>query len=181
MIKLAISSIGKDQSGIVGAFTKVLYDYECNIEDASMTILCNQFSMILVITGPDNLNIDNFKNTLMEAGKSFALRTTINELDNNSCDCKDCCESLPYMICVSGNDRKGIAYKITELLAKYKINIADFNSKLIGKSTKPVYVMMLETEIPATIDIDDLKKELNTIAEEMDLDINLNEIECCDL
>lgn len=181
MVKLAISSIGKDQSGIVGAFTKVLYDYECNIEDASMTILCNQFSMILVISGPDSLNIEQFKDTLKEAGKNFALRTSINELDNNNGEHEAKNDSLPYMICVSGTDQKGIAYRITELLAKYKVNIADFNSKLIGKSTNPVYVMMLETEIPAGVNFEELKADLNKIAVEMDLDINVNEIECCDL
>lgn len=181
MPKLAISSIGKDKPGIVGAFTKVLYDYDCNIEDASMTILCNQFSMILVISGPDGLDIDTLMSSLKSAGESFALRTSVNILpdDYKIADAKG--TSKPYMLCVSGSDRRGIAFRVTEILANYKVNITDFNSKLIGKEAKPVYVMMLETEVPASVDIEKLRKELEKAADELDLDLNFNEIECCDL
>lgn len=179
MPKLAISSIGKDKPGIVGAFTKVLYEYDCNIEDASMTILCNQFSMILIISGPEKLDIQNLTSSLKQAGESFGLRSNINILPDDYNIKEQAGSYLPYMLCVSGSDRRGIAFKVTEVLAKYKVNITDFNSKLIGKETKPVYVMMLETEVPDSIDFNALKTELNNIAEEMDLDINLNEIECC--
>ena len=181
MPKLAINSIGKDRPGIVGAFTRVLYEHNCNIEDASMTILCGQFSMILIISGPDELNVRKLTEALKIAGDSLGLSSNINVLtledEKNGSDL----EHYPYMICVSGGDQKGIAFKITEILSNYKVNITDFNSKLIGKDSKPVYVMMIETMIPETVDFEALKAELNKAAVELDVDLNLNEIECCDL
>jgi glycine cleavage system transcriptional repressor len=179
MPKLAISSIGKDKPGIVGAFTKVLYDYDCNIEDASMTILCNQFSMILIISGPEKLDLETLMTSLKQAGESFGLNTSINILPDDYDIKEQAGTSTPYMLCVSGSDRRGIAFKVTEVLAKYKVNITDFNSKLIGKDVKPVYVMMLEIEVPDSIEFAKLKAELDDISKEMDLDINFNEIECC--
>ena len=181
MAKIVLSSVGKDRPGIVSAFTKILYEFDCNIEDASMTILCNQFAMILIISAPDNLDFDKIKQNFTSLENSLGLRTNItlieNELDTDKTEIK----TLPYMICVSGGDKTGIAFHITEILAKYNVNITDFNSKLIGKKTKPVYIMMIETQIPQDIELEKLKEELNNKANELNLDIKITEIECCEL
>jgi glycine cleavage system transcriptional repressor len=180
MPHFAISSIGKDQPGIVGAFTKVLYEFECNIEDASMTILCDQFAMILVISTPDAFNINNFKNSLDKVEKEMGLHTSIKPIEEKYINGAVNNESKAYMISVSGSDRTGIAYHITEILARYDINITDFNSKLISKKAKPVYIMMIETRIPLDIDIKQLEDELTQKANELDVEMKLKEIELCE-
>lgn len=181
MAKIVLSSVGKDRPGIVSTFTKILYEYNCNIEDASMTILCNQFAIILIISAPDNLDFDKFKLDFTSLEKTLGLRTNITLIENEEDTIDTGQNSLPYIICVSGSDKTGIAYHITEILAKYNINITDFNSKLIGKKTKPIYIMMIETLIPRDLNLDKLKYELNNKANEMNLDIKINEIECCKL
>ncbi|MDR2251277.1 MAG: hypothetical protein LBD98_00315 [Endomicrobium sp.] len=46
---ISLTAIGKDRPGLVSAVTKVLYKERCNIEDSTMTILHDQFAMILII------------------------------------------------------------------------------------------------------------------------------------
>lgn len=181
MTKLVISSIGKDRSGIVGAFTKVLYEFNCNIEDASMTILANQFAMILIITTPENLDVTELKESLKSVESKFRLSTTITVLENDFNANEALEKSKPYMICVSGNDKTGIAYNITNILAKFNVNITDFNSKLVGKKTNPIYVMILETQVPVDINFAEFQSELKSTAEKLNLDLNINEIEYCEL
>lgn len=180
MTKLVIFSIGKDKPGIVGAFTKVLFDFGCNIEDASMTILYNQFSMILIITTPDALELDNLKEALNTVGTSLGLFTSTKILDEED-------EELrlngytTYMIRVSGSDKTGIAHHVTEVLARNNVNITDFNSKLVSKSKKPVYLMMIESQIPEKTDIKMLEAELKEVAQKLNVDISMDEIQYCEL
>lgn len=181
MKKLVISSIGKDRPGIVGAFTKVLYEYNCNIEDASMTILGSQFSMILIITVPTIVNMKQIKESLKSVETNFNLSTNINTLEDDPEMIKVMENSKPFMVCVYGSDKTGIAYYITEILARYNVNITDFNSKLVSKDVNPVYVMMLETQIPAEVNLKTLTDELNETAKKLNVELNLNEIECCEL
>lgn len=178
MAKLVISSVGKDRPGIVGAFTRVLYNHNCSIEDASMTILCNQFAMILIISTPEELSLADLKESLESVEKDFGLCTTITHLETSENGDSKAVKFKPYMIIVSGTNKTGIAYHITDILSNYNVNITDFNSKLVSKKEKPVYIMMIETQVPDTCDFSKLKKALKSKAKEINVDLKINEIEC---
>ena len=45
-----LTVIGKDRPGIVANVTEILFEYGCNLEDASMTILEGEFAMIVVLS-----------------------------------------------------------------------------------------------------------------------------------
>lgn len=181
MKKVVISSIGKDQPGIVGAFTEILFQNNCNIEDSSMTILCNQFTMILIVDVPASTDLQTLKEKFQPAKEKFKLTITINELAESDFNSSSPVESKPYMVSVSGLDKTGIASHICNILADYKVNITDFSSKIIAKDKRPVYIMMIETQIPLTVNIDELRSEIKACAKQMNLDFSLREIECCDL
>ncbi len=181
MPNYVISSIGKDKPGIVGAFTEVLFKTGCNIEDASMTILCNQFAMILIISTPDDFNIGEMKQALKSVETKFNLFTSIKHIAENDINGLNSDSYKPHIISVSGSDKTGIAYHITNILAEHKVNITDFNSKLISKKANPVYIMMIETRIPAETDMLKLTQKLKNKAEEINVDLTIKEIELCEL
>lgn len=176
MTRIIISSSGLDKPGIVGAFTKVLYDHGCNIEDSSMTILSNLFSMILIVSYHDNLDLDSLKESFSKVEKDFGLFTSIKVIDASLVKQSDNKDLKPYMLTVSGQDQIGIAYNMTSILAKYNINITDFNSKLVSKGNKNVYIMFVETQVPPQV-FDNAFAELKLKAQEMNVDLAFREIE----
>lgn len=74
------------------------------------------------------------------------------------------------IITVVGSDKVGIIAKVSTLLAEYKINIQDISQTILGGN----FVMMaLVSFTNATITIDEVRKELNKMALEMQVEISV--------
>lgn len=171
MSKIVISSIGKDEPGVVESFTRVLYELGCNLEDASMTIHYGQYSMILVLSAPEDIDMVELEYSLYKKGEHLGISLIINKLPEGYRNL----DYQPYTLLFTGSDKRGIAFQITELLAKFKINVSDFNSKLIKKAAKTAYVIMIEAQIPKNISLDEFKIALDTLSSKLELDYSLEE------
>jgi glycine cleavage system transcriptional repressor len=77
-----------------------------------------------------------------------------------------------HVLTVYGADRPGILYRVTELLASRGVNITDLNSRLVGVDT-PVYALMLELAVPASLPVGDLDRSLSDAAAEIGVDMSL--------
>ena len=49
--KYIMTAFGEDRPGIVADVTELIYEHDCNLEDASMTRLSNEFAMIFLFSG----------------------------------------------------------------------------------------------------------------------------------
>ncbi|HEY6074818.1 MAG TPA: ACT domain-containing protein, partial [Anaerolineales bacterium] len=87
----------------------------------------------------------------------------------------------PHIISVYGADRPGIVYNVTRELAKRKVNITDLNTQVVGTKERPVYVMVLEVDIPEATDMKDLEKEFERIKKELAVSITVRPIETLEL
>ena len=73
-------------------------------------------------------------------------------------------------VTVMGRDQKGIVARVSAILYKHEINIEDISQKVIRKNF--VMIMMVDfRESPS--DLEDVKAELNKVAEEMGLAIQI--------
>ena len=74
-MKTVITVIGKDRPGIIYQVSKVLFDEGLNIEDISQTVMQEYFTMIMIASGPDSLNIRelNDKLDLLE-GETLSIK-----------------------------------------------------------------------------------------------------------
>ncbi len=80
------------------------------------------------------------------------------------------------MISVYGSDKPGIVYKVAKTLGDRNVNITDLHTKLVGKESRPVYVMMIEAVLPADLTYEELDKILQSLKTEMQVDITLRSI-----
>ena len=174
MAHFALTIIGRDRPGIVSQVTEILYRIGCNIADSSCSILGGQFAMILIIAHPDFTDRDSFGDAfapLEEGNLSVFLRTL-----------KPGGEKSPHydgelcMISVYGSDKPGIVYKVAKTLGDRNVNITDLHTKLVGKESRPVYVMMIEAVLPADLTYEELDKILQSLKTEMQVDITLRSI-----
>ncbi|QTQ12740.1 ACT domain-containing protein [Treponema parvum] len=74
------------------------------------------------------------------------------------------------IITVVGSDKVGIIAKTSAFLAKHSINIADITQTVLSGN----FVMMMMVNLDsADISIDDLRKEMDKISKEMQVEINV--------
>ncbi|MBO4857717.1 MAG: ACT domain-containing protein [Treponema sp.] len=74
------------------------------------------------------------------------------------------------IITVVGSDKVGIIAKVSAFLAEHKINIADITQTILSGN----FVMMMMVEMTnSDISVDELRKIMDKLAEEMAVEINI--------
>ena len=72
------------------------------------------------------------------------------------------------IITVVGSDKVGIIAKVSQYLSDHKINIADITQTILSGN----FVMMVDLSA-ADIDIETLRTNMNTLADNMGVEINI--------
>jgi len=168
----AVSVVGKDRTGIVAGIAEVFFRLGCNIADSSCTMLAGEFAMILIVSHPRPFTKsklhDELKPVCDELGMSLAVRTLhADEVVRKETSDEIC------IVSVYGADQPGIVYRVTRELAVLGVNIMDLNTKLIGTSEEPVYVMMLEAAIPEGQTAEGLERLLGNLKKELNVEIGV--------
>ena len=74
------------------------------------------------------------------------------------------------IITVVGSDKVGFIAKVSQYLSEHKINIADITQTILSGN----FVMMMMVDLSAAdIDIETLRDNMNKLAEEMGVEINI--------
>ncbi len=74
------------------------------------------------------------------------------------------------IITVVGSDKVGIIAKVSQFLSEHKINIADITQTILSGN----FVMMMMVDLTAAdIGIEELRTSMNSLAEEMGVEINI--------
>ncbi len=174
---VVLFAVGKDRPGLVAAISEALSEMSCNIEDSSMTILKNQFAMILIVEPPKALTEEEFGKRIKEAATSVGLRVTFEVVGDEELDTSKWSEAQRYVVSVFGEDRVGIVYRISSALASHNANIANVKTKLLKRRDRPnVFSMVLEVDIPPQTAIETLKADLKKVGDELGLDVSLREV-----
>ena len=170
MNEYAITAIGHDRPGIVAGFTKVLLDLGCNLSDCSMSLLRDQFAMILLVEAPEGVEIDQLDAALQQPAAAFDLlvetRHVVEEPEEGA--------SSPYVVSVYGKDRPGIVHAVSRTLAEAGVNITDLRSHLAGVE---LYAMILDIAVPPWADFDTLMGSLQAMARELGVSLTVRSTE----
>lgn len=179
MQHFALTIIGRDRPGIVSQVTKILFQGGFNIADSSCSILGGQFSMILIISNPEIATKDEFSDTfqpLKENNLSVYIRTL-----KPGGEIRPGLEGELCMISVYGADKPGIVYQVAKELGDRNINITDLNTKLVGKTQNPIYVMMIEALLPENTGIEEVENWMGELKQRLQVDITVRSLEVMEL
>lgn len=177
----SVSVVGKDRPGIVAEVSRILFEQGCNIEDSTCTILSGQFAMILVVFHPKITPVGELSLAFDEVRSNMGLMVTLHPLKDEEVVHEKAFVGHPHIISVYGADRPGIVYTVTKELARRKVNITDLNTQVAGAKDRPVYVMVLEVDIPEAVDMKELEKEFDRIRKELSVSITVRPIETLEL
>jgi len=166
-----LTATGSDRPGIVAAITGVLLEADCNIEDSQMARLGPDFACMLMIRMPEGMVGRQLDDRLAEVAGQLGLKLHLQDLRPEQA--AETRSDLPkHLIHVYGADRKGIIHRITRHLADHSINITNLHTEVIHHHT-PLYVMMIEVEIPSFLDVGRLQDELAAIGREIEVTVSM--------
>jgi glycine cleavage system transcriptional repressor len=173
---VVLTAVGQDRPGIVAGVAEALWRAGCNIEDTSMTLLRSEFAMIVIARRPAGLTTDALAVGLRALEGRLGLQMTLKELSAEE-SAHEALAGQPYVVSVYGADRTGIVYRVTSLLAERGINITDVNTRVLAGSQPPVYVMLLEIDLPPAVEEAALKTALAAAASDLGVDVTLHAVD----
>ena len=173
MKKAVISILGTDRPGIIATVTRILFEHECNIENVSQTILQSEFSGIFIAAIPDTLTIGALGGHLKEGLNPLNLHVYVKRLDAPSGPYFTSENSEPFVITTKGPDRKGLVAAVTEIIARYGVNVTNLQAVFKGGDDPDNNIMIYEVDIPNDIDQQALYSDLRVKAAELTLNISI--------
>lgn len=172
MNKIVVTAMGQDRPGIVSAVTGILYRHRASIEDSTMTILEGNFAMIMIVAVPAQSGLKVFEKNFRQLESKMGLVISITRLKKKPHIGPFKHKGTPYILSVLGGDKPGIVHQVARFLARNGINITDLNTKVIGREgDKNAYAMVLEVEVPPSIQIPALECQLKELGRIIKVDI----------
>lgn len=171
MKKVVISVLGTDRPGIVAGVSRVLFENQCNIEDVSQTILQTEFGGIFIASIADDLDPGALRGRLQRSLDPMKLVVTLKPLETARTDPAPASE--PFVVTTIGPDRLGLVAGITEVMARFGVNISYLKAIFRGGDDPHQNVMIYEVDIPASIDQQAFRQALRRRAAQLDLDLSL--------
>jgi len=171
MKKIIVSVLGHDRPGIIATVSGVLFENGCNMEDVSQTILQTEFAGIFIASHPDSLKQDDLLGRLREKLGPTGLSVLLRDMEEAGI--WESPPSEPFVITTLGPDRPGLVAGVTELLARFGVNISNLKAVFRGGDDPQANTMIYEVDIPATVDQNLFREALRGRGIELGLDISL--------
>ena len=172
MKKVIISVLGRDRPGILAAVSNNLFLQNCNIENVSQTSLQSEFAGIFIVSKPQDLLTDDLRSRLAEALAPMDLHAHVKDLDSKE-PYGAAIRTEPFVITTLGPDRKGLVAGISEVLARYNVNVTNLQAVFKGGENPKDNHMIYEVDVPTEIDPQALFGELKAAVNRLGLDISI--------
>lgn len=168
---LVVTIMGADRPGIVSALADRAQRFGANWAASRMTRLAGEFAGMVHLEVPRE-NADALA-TALRGMASTGLQVVIARSDGANLPASLRGVELELV----GEDRLGIVSSLTRMLAERSISIENIHTEIVksggvGKQTFKVEARLL---VPATLSVDELRRELGALASEMMVDISLGE------
>jgi glycine cleavage system transcriptional repressor len=163
--------VGPDRPGIVSHVSKILYENGGNLEDSSMMRLGSEFGILLIFTAPKTISSGLFS----KLESKFSLTFSLKKISPRLASFKPLKKSSA-IVTVHGFDRPGLVYKVTDCLSKNKFNITDLSTHRTNGAGKPGYMLFIEGELKSDRDLSKLKKQLSSLASQLDVQISIQPV-----
>ncbi len=167
MNQLVITIVGKDRPGIVESLSAVVAEHDGNWLSSSMSNLAGQFAGIIEVTVADERReamAEAFGNLpdLMVQSVIGGAPVVVGELPMAELE-------------VVGTDHPGIVKSLTGVLRDKGLSLLQFATwtEPAPNSGEELFRAVAEFELPPTVDLEGLKADLEELAEDIAVDIEL--------
>jgi glycine cleavage system transcriptional repressor len=169
-----LSAIGQDRPGLVAELAQLVYDADANLEDSRMTILGNDFAVILLASTAQTGAADRLLLGAKRLERDHGLTILVRALEGQPRGPVPAPGHLAMRVQAAGADKAGIVAGVCRVLASHDVNIADLSTRSRpGEGGSPHYEMTMTVEVPERLDQGTLRKALDDEAARLLIDVEL--------
>jgi len=166
---IVLTVVSDDHPGVVEALSDVIAGHGGNWTESSMMSLAGKFAGILLVQVPA-IQVDDFISAL-DALESRGMQIVAQRSESDS----STDTAREYSIELVGQDHPGIVHEITEVLAKYGVNVQELETTVqsASMSGESLFFAHASISVPGEADMEKLQDELEDLANELMVDIEL--------
>jgi glycine cleavage system regulatory protein len=170
-VSLVLTLIGPDRPGLVEAISQAVAVHQGNWLDSRMARLSGQFAGILLVSVAERRA--EALSAALTSLESRGLQVTVARSDSDPIGGA----ARQLRLELLGSDRPGIIRDISEALAERAINVDELRTEVVSApmSGELLFRASAELRVPLDLDLDDLRKQLEALANELMVDIDLDE------
>jgi glycine cleavage system transcriptional repressor len=174
MPQLIITAVGPDRPGIVGELTAVLHQSGGNILDSRMVNLRGEFAILILLECADDA-AEKIRADLPRAGESMNLRLTVAAQHS----ARQIVEGMRYRLKTYSMDQPGIVARLTKILREHGVNIEDLSAwqESAAFAGSPLFLTEIHLTIPKTVKLGDLRRDLESLGNDLNCDVDLDPAE----
>jgi glycine cleavage system regulatory protein len=165
-----ISFIGDDRPGLVEALSEVISKHGGNWLESRLSQLSGKFTGLISVSLPEESSaaLQEDLKSLSEAGISVRVTPCTGQLADTE-------HAQLITLTILGPDRPGIVREIAAALGSRAINVVDMESYVSSApmSAELLFHARVEAALPEQGDLEELGDSLDAIANEMDVDIQV--------
>ena len=168
---LVVTVIGRDKPGLVNALSEKVAAFGGSWLESRMARLAGEFAGIVLVDLPE-ANVDALAAALRDL-EATGLRSTVER----SAGGPPHGSYKTLKLDLVAHDRPGIVRDITQVLAQQGVNIEEFTSRIASASFsgERLFEATARLLVRDNFAIDDLRKKLERLANEMMVDITLGD------
>ena len=174
MTTLVLTVIGDDRSGLVEALAEVVARHDGNWDRSSMARLGNKFAGIVEVSVP-SMRADALTADLRPLEADGLLEITVEEAGAGP-EHPGAPTDARWELRLVGQDRPGIVHEISQALARNAVSIEELHTSTSSApmSAEPLFEVRAALVAVGDLDLDRLRAELEALANELMVDIDLN-------
>lgn len=171
MNKFIITVLGKDRPGIISLISNILYELDCNLENAHQMILQQEFAGFFIV---ESLHSDlvSLSQSLEKKIRNTGLVVHVNTIEENKTP-QENIKGETFMITTIGPDQKGLVARFSKIMAQHSANIENLKAVFKGGNDPNANIMSYQIFVTPDIDTKKLFDDLRQKARKLDLDIRI--------
>ena len=168
---IVLTVVCDDRPGIVEGLSQLLGDHHGNWAESSMMSLAGKFAGILLLRLPS---------TRVDAFMAALERLEADGMQIVAQRCGSAGSGTParvYSLELVGQDHPGIVHDITDLLARRGVNVQELETSVqsASMSGESLFLAHAEIHVPEEVPMEELQQELEDLANELMVDIRLED------
>ncbi len=171
MEPLVITAVGNDRAGLVETLSGIVARHGGNWEQSKMAELAGTFAGVVLVSVPEAKSLE-LRHDLEDLTASGLLNLMVEVPGHSAVGESAGVQS--YRLELVGQDHPGIVHEVSHTLAQANVSIDELETEVVpAPMGGHLFKAEATIEVPANVDIDDLRSDLEALAADLMVDLDL--------